>query len=45
MLYIDLGLEMTGRKKPEDEKPKPLHEMSHAELKDWQAKYGDVSDG
>ena len=53
-MYNNLGIELKYGKPKEDGKPKPLHEMSHAELKAWQAeqdaekaalgdKYGDTN--
>ena len=49
-MYNNLGIELKYGKSKEDDKPKPLHDMSHAELKAWQAenaklsyKYGDTN--
>ena len=49
IMYHNLGIELKYGKPKDDGKPKPLHEMSHAELKEWRAeqdtlgdKYGDV---
>ncbi len=42
-LYYRKGMQLKYGKPDDDpEKPKPLHKMSHAELKEWQTKYGDI---